>query len=253
MNGVKGLIFKEFYLRRKTLLTGLVTLALFFILAVSFCLSLDYGNMKNNEGIPPYSALILAYAVAAGTIFTLCHNGSTIASDVKCKWYLFEYAAPLSPQKLAAVRVGMIFCSNLISLGISLLCTMVILKLAHLPFGAAEAANITLIALISLVLMIFVNAFNIRYKNPQKAAAAFMKWFLAIYAAAIAVVYIKISAGVKITEITEDELDVLLKEKLLEPLVRLRDTLFPFSPLIFAAAAVIGYFIILAQMKRREK
>ncbi|MCM1381590.1 MAG: hypothetical protein NC192_06595, partial [Muribaculaceae bacterium] len=246
-------IFKEFYLRRKTLLSGLITLALFFILAVSFCLSLDYGNMKSNEGIPPYSALILAYAVAAGTIFTLCHNGETIASDVKCKWYLFEYAAPLSPQKLSAVRVGMIFCSNLISLGISLLCTLVILKLAHLPFGAAEAANICLIALINLLLMIFVNAFNIRYKDPQKAAAALMKWFLIIYAAAIAVVCVKIFSGVEITALSDEEMNVLLKEKLLEPLVRLRDTLFPFFALIFAAIAVLGYFIILSQTKRREK
>lgn len=253
MNGVKGLIIKEFYLRRKSLLSGLTVFVLFFILAASFCLSFDYGNMKNNEAVSPDSMIILVYAISFVTILLLSQNGETIIKDTKCKWYLFEYTTPLSAQKLTAVRVGLILCSNIISLIISLLCSKIIFKLAHKPFTLAEVANISVIALIGFIIAILVNAVQIRYKNPQKAAAVLFGWLIGIYAAAVIFAYVKISENVDLSDISDAELDRLLSEKLLTPLVQLRDTLFPFFILFFAAAAIVGYFIILAQVKRREK
>ena len=98
MNGVKGLILKEIYLRRKTMLTGLSIFVLLFILAVSFCLSFDYGNMKNNENLTPDSTVILAYAMAGVGIMLFSQNGETFVKDRKCKWNVFEYTLPLSPQ-----------------------------------------------------------------------------------------------------------------------------------------------------------
>ena len=58
---------------------------------------------------------------------------------------------------------------------------------------------------------------------------------------------------VQFSELTEEELNNIIVDEYLTPLAELRDRLFPFFIFIFAAIAVIGYFLFLTQYKRREK
>lgn len=255
MNGVKGLIIKEIYLRRKTMLTMLVTFTLFFILAASFCLSFDYGNMKNNDNIDRDSAvLVLSYSVGGMGILLFSQNAETIAKDKKCKWNIFERTLPLSAKKLAAVRTGLLTASNLIGLVLAVLLSWVMFTLAHLEFNTSVIANISVIAMVFFILMLFANFMNLKYSDPQKAAVHLMTWFFIIGVLASVFVYRKFTElQVQFSELTEEELDKIIVDEYLTPLAELRDKLFPSFILIFAAIAVIGYFLFLTQYKRREK
>ena len=255
MNGVKGLILKEIYLRRKTLLSGLAIFVLMFILAASFCLSCDYGNMKNNEDLNTDTAtLILAYAVAGMGIVLFGQNAETIIKDNKCKWNVFEYTLPLSPQKLSVVRIGILLASTILGLVVSTLFSLVLFALSHHEFTLSVFANISVISLIIFIVMMFANFTNLKYGDPQKGALHLMGWLLAVYVLVAVFVQRKFAElQVQFSELTEEELNDILFDEYLTPLAEFRDRLFPFFIFIFAAIAVIGYFLFLTQYKRREK
>ena len=256
MNGVKGLILKEIYLRRKSFLSGLSIFVLMFILAASFCLSFDYGNMKNNEALDRDSAtLILSYAVAGVGIMLFSLNGETLTNDIKCKWDIFERTLPLSPQKLAAVRVCLILGSNLLGMAVSTALSAVIFTISHHKFTLAVFANISVIALLIFTLMTAINFLLLKFKNPQKAALAFSGVVIALYVLFMAWVWQRRAELEAFMDTIEesDTLDMMTIEKFIAPALEWRDRLFPFSILFFAAVAVIGYFLFLTQYKRREK
>lgn len=255
MNGVKGLIIKEIYLRRKTMLTMLATFTLFFILAASFCLSCDYGNMKNNDNIDRDSAvLVLSYSVGGMGIMLFTMNAETVVKDKKCKWDIFERTLPLSAKKLAAVRTGLLTASNLLGFVLAVLLSWVMFTLAHLEFNASVIANISAIAMFFFILMVFSNFMNLKYSDPQKAASRLIAWLFGIYILGAVFVYRKFTElQVQFSELTEEEFNNIIVDEYLTPLAEFRDRLFPFFILIFAAIAVIGYFLFLTQYKRREK
>lgn len=251
MNGVKGLVLKEVYLRRKTFLSGITVFILLFILSVSFCLSLDYGNLKDHD---PSTAVILSYAVAGMGIMLFSQNSETITKDAKCKWNVFERTLPLSAQKLAAVRIGTVLAQNLLGTVICAGLGAVIFVLAHQRLTVSFFANIAAVALIIFFAAILSNFMFLKYKDPQKAATRFMVLIFGIYVTAALFIrseYAKIRD--QFAEITEEELDKLLMEKYIVPIAEWRDRLFPFAALFFAALTVAGYFLFLAQYKRREK
>lgn len=254
MNGVKGLIIKEFYLRRKTLLSGLAVFILLFVLAASFCLSFDYGNMKNNENLNPDSAVILAYAVAGVGIMMFSQNFETIVKDTKCKWDIFERTLPLSAEKLAAVKIGLLGGANLFGTAVSAALSAVIFTLAHHKFTLDTMANITAISLIVFILMTVMDFLLLKFKDPQKAALSLTGAVIALYVLFMAWIRQRTALfDALIDAAGSSEIDPITMEEFLAPVIELRDRLFPFSILIFAAIAVIGYFLFLAQYKRREK
>lgn len=254
MNGVKGLVFKEIYLRRKTFLTGITVFILLFILSVSFCLSLDYGNLKDNENIDTSAAVILSYGVAGMGIMLFSQNTETIVKDKKCKWNIFERTLPLSAKKLAAVRIGVLTVSNLIGFVLAVLLSRVMFTLSHNDFNAAVIANISVIAMIVFLLMVLANFMNLKYSDPQKAATNLIMGLFIIGVLAEVFVYRKFSElQARFSELTEEELEKIIADEYLTHLAEFRDRLFPFFILIFAAFAVIGYFMFLTLYKRREK
>lgn len=258
MNGVKGLILKEIYLRRKTMLSGLSIFVFLFILAASYCLSFDYGNMKNSDDLTPDSTLYLAYAMAGIGIMLFTQNGETFVKDRKCKWNIFEYTLPLSSQKLAAVKTGLLLGSNLLGTAVSTALAAVIFTLAHHQFTLATMANITIIALAAFALMTFMNFLLLKFQDSQKAALVFSGVLIALYILFMAWVWqreAELEAFMDAIEAsdTSESLDMAAIEKLIAPALEWRDRLFPFSILFFVAVAVIGYFLFLGQYKRREK
>ncbi len=254
MNGVKGLLIKEFYLRRKTLLFASLTFLLFMILAISVCLSLDYGNLAGSESFTHKDVTILAYADAGIAMLVLSINGETIAKDAKCHWNIFEYTLPISPQKLAAVRIGLVSGASIAGLGVAALCSRIIYALAHQQYTLAVFKNISVIAIIIFIIMVTVNVLYLKYKNPQKAANRFIIGFFLLYGMVMGIAMMYVSKiGKQFSELSEEELNEVFKEKLLAPAAELRDALFPYMILIFAAVAAIGYFFFVRYIKRREK
>ena len=254
MNGVKGLVYKEFCLRRKVLIIECVTLFLLIVLAVSVCLSFYYGNLKKRDDISPEYALYFAYLIAAAMMLTLTSNGDTIGRDANCRWSVFEYTLPLSPKRLAAIRLGIVLGTWLAAFGFSVLTTWGIFTLAHRSFTLEVFQNLCVIAILSLIIMVILNALNLRFKNP-KTASGYL--FAGIVAVGIAVTFWANGklGGLReqFSDIREDEANALLAEKLLTPFIELRGKLFPYFIPILVLIAAAGYFLFLIQIKRREK
>ena len=254
MNGVKGLVLKELYLRRKVLIIECITLFLLLILAVSFCLSFDYGNLKNRDDISSDYVVNFAYFIAASMMLTLTSNGDTIGKDANCRWSVFECTLPISPKRLAAIRLGIVLGTDLAAFGLSVLTTWWIFTLAHRTLTLAVFQNLCVIGISSLLIMVVMNALNLRFKNPKTASGYLFGGLVAIGVAVSFWANGKLGElREQFSDIAEDELDQILAAKLLEPLCELRGKLFPYFIPIYVIIAAAGYFLFLAQIKRREK
>ena len=253
MRGVKGLVLKEIYLRRKTFLYALSVFVLFYILAVSFCLSFDFGNLKYRTDVSPDMVVPLSYAVAAAGMIIFCLGSETTVKDARCGWDIFRRTLPVSPARLAAVRTGLAVCSWLAGFVISTLLTMVIFALAHRQFTRTEFANISLIALAVFAISMVLEIIMLRAGDPGKAAQIYAALFIFIIGAAGAFISLKLDELSSLFSGDPEAAESYFTENYIAPLTELRDRLFPLFPLIFAAMAAAAYFLILAQMKRREK
>lgn len=253
MNGIKGLVLKEVCLRRKTFLSGITVFILLFILSVSFCLSLDYGNLKDNKNIDPATAVILSYAVAGMGIMLFTIDNESVTRDVKCKWDIFELTLPLSAKKLAAVKVGLLLAENLLGTAICTALGAIIFVLAHQRLTFPFFANIAAIALLIFCIGIISRFVFLKFKNSQKAALVLAGVIFAAYTLLVGWVRQRVSDFEKVIDNADGMLEPITMEKFLAPAVEWRDRLFPFAPLIFAAITAIGYFMFLPLYKRREK
>lgn len=250
MNGVKGLVYKELRLKRKTVLMAMTTWLLFFILAVSVCLSLDFGNLAGNEEFPKGSVLVFPYALAAIAMLSLVNSGDTIYSDAKCHWDRFEYTLPISAKKIAAVKILVLTASAVLSLCLSLLSSWVIFTLSHQAFDFAAFKNITSLTLLFMIIAVISTVLMFRYKDPQAVSTRLFGGLIVICIPA---------AGwlvKKVTSLPDDISDVEFQEMIFDTFsgkfAEIRDMLFPFSALIFAAIILAGYFLFTKQLERRE-
>lgn len=253
MRGVKGLVIKEIYLRRKTFFWALAVLLLFYILAASFALSFDFGNLKDRTDLSRDMVIPLAYAIAAAAMTVFCLGSETAAKDTKCGWNTFQSTLPLSPRTLAAVRTGFSLAAWLAGFILSLAMSAGLIWLAHREFTGEMFANITLIGAAVYVTATAFDIILLAAKDPSRAgqtAAAVL--IFAIFAAA-AFAYTRAEGLAEALNAEPAAALRYIEENFLSPLTDLRDRLFALSPLILAAAAAAGYFVTLRLYKRREK
>lgn len=253
MNGIKGLIYKEFLLKRKTLLITMSIWLLLFILAVSVCLSMEFGNLANNQNLTAKSTVIFSYLLAAVAMISFTSRDDTVYSDAKCHWNQFEYTLPVSAEKIAAVKVSLLGASALFALAISLFTSWVISTLSHTPMLFAVIKNITMIMLICMFISVISTVLMFRYKNPQTVLAILFGVAAAVFAV-IAVWYLRKMnlIGKQFVEMGGEELMAYTFRILADRYAGIRDAVFPFSALIFAAIILLGYFLFTGQLKRRE-
>lgn len=250
MNGVKGLVYKELRLRRKTALMAMTTWLLFFILTVSICLSMDFGNLANSEVSAVLNVTVFNYALAAIAMLSLINGGDAIYSDAKCHWDRFEYTLPISAKKIAAVKVSVLGAAAVLSLCLSLLSSWVILTLSHRTFDFAVFKNITALMLLFMIITVVSTVLMIRYKNPQAVSVRLFGSLMVLYIPFAAWLVKKMLALPD--DISDDEFMEQVFGTFSEKFAEIRDMLFPFSALIFAAIILAGYFLFTKQLERRE-
>lgn len=251
LNGVKGLVYKELRLKRKTVLMAMTTWLLFFILTVSICLSMDFGNLANSEVSSALNVTVFNYALAAIAMLSLVNSGDTIYRDAKCRWDRFEYTLPLSAKKIAAVKVSVLGAAAVLSLCLSLLSSWVIFTLSHRAFDFAVFKNITALMLLCMIIVVISTTLMLKYKNPQTVSARLFGYAMVIYIPFAAWLVKKMLALPD--DISDDEFMEQVFGTLSGKFAEIRDMLFPFSALIFAAIILAGYFLFFSQLKRREK
>ncbi|MCM1577624.1 MAG: hypothetical protein NC078_02340 [Ruminococcus sp.] len=253
----KGLVIKDLYLRRKSLILGGCVFLLVFILAASFCLSFRYGNLSR---LDKYAAdfdkgrvvKIFSYVLSAVALVSFVNNGYA-PEDFKCKWRLLEMTFPLSPKAAALTRMGLILVFNLASYLVGILSACIIGALGQSGFARDTWENITFLALVFFMGVTVMSLLTLKYSDPQTALNSFAAVVLVIFVIAAGAFLFNIYRKGLLAELFSDsQQDRIIEEYILTPLGNIRSKLFPFVIPIYAVTAAGGYYLFLKLFSRRD-
>ncbi|MBQ9142953.1 MAG: ABC-2 transporter permease [Lachnospiraceae bacterium] len=247
---MKGLLFKEFYLTRKTYLGFLLVFVGVASLCVLVCLSMICGNLQS---IPaespeevesffqmfvyvPYGILVFAVTVCEHSIFT----------DYASGWMKYSYTLPTPAKKAIGARylTGIIIAVGSIALG---LCNAGIMSLIlDKPITAEIVKNMLVILLIAIGYIFFDIPMALKYKTAQAVGNRVGSVMILAYIAVGAYMMNKI--GQMSTEMSDQYLaDMMTKA------ANIRDMILPFSPIIMLVLFGISFMISIKLYQRREK
>lgn len=252
---MKGMIYRELYLARKTYLVGGIAVVLFVLLGVLIRLSLVYGNLAELEedafefvDLASYYAFSYLPLVLLGITFS--GDGGVIISDYRSKWSLYSYTLPLKEQAQAAVKfvikVGFLLLNFL--LGIANLALFAGLSGRSIEIGSIK--NLFIVMMLAGVISAAVTPMTIRYKS---ANAVVIRIVIAVILAWIGFVYwLKSQFEMILTQQKDLIIDDVLVDMVFEILIKFRDTLAMLAPGLLLLVLVLGYLATVRQLKKRE-
>ncbi len=251
MNGVKGLFYKELRLKRKNIVISMIEWLLFFILFVSICLSMDYGNLKNSENFSDEIVLAFPYVLAAVAMLSLINNCDTVYSDSKYHWDRFEYTLPVPTENIALVKIIFLVGMTVLSLALSIFSAGIIFSLSHRNFDFDTVKNIVIMAMFIFTVSVISTALMLKYKDPQ---AVSVRIFAGIIAVVIIITVLNWEKFYELLLVSEEGELIAFTESLFDiGLKKIFDILFMLSLPIYAAIIIGGYFLFKKQLMRREK
>ncbi|MCM1468086.1 MAG: hypothetical protein NC086_08055, partial [Alistipes sp.] len=93
-----------------------------------------------------------------------------------------------------------------------------------------------------------------RYKKPQAVTARLLGFFAAIYGAALVWFFTELKKAQEQPDgLPGEEIAEYVFQKIVDGCAAVRDRIFPFSVLIFAAIILSGYFLFAGRLERRER
>lgn len=241
---MKGLIFRELYLTRKTYISAFFTYLLITLLLVLINLSISFGNLRDiisaENGETTINILFYISVIIPAAVLYLMSaaNFELVDKDMTTKWLTYQYTIPVSTKKCAFVKILIITVSIIIAFALSmanmaLFCTLYGRSPDRILMGVLTflmpLTALGAIALVSLTLFL---------RNSTAAA-------ITILAAALAIAY---PFMLKLIIASENDLDSF---SLMPSLNRLADftCLYPF---IAIAVLVIGQLVLTAALGRRD-
>lgn len=247
---MKGLIYRELYLARKTYMVGGIIVVLFVLLGVLIRLSLLYGNLAELEedafefvDIASYYAFSYLPIVLLG--IACSSDGGIIISDYRSKWCLYSYTLPMKEQNHAMVKfvikVGALLLMFL--LGIGNLALFAGLSGRNIESGSIQFLWIV-IMLVGVISTVVV-PMTIRYKS---ANAVIIRIAIALLLICMVLLFWLRSLVAGFINMDTDAMVDLLFEKM----IGFRDILAMLSPVLLLFALLLGYLATVRQLKKRE-
>ena len=167
---MKGLIYRELYLIRKTTVITLLAYFIFVAMMSLVCISTYAGNLKGQEGVIEgvypqayfYAACIALIGMGYG------HN-DIIQKDYQSRWQLFSYTLPVSDKKIIASKFIVRGILLLVGLVLAILAEVIISAAAKMP---VSADHIKIILIIGAVMTLCFSEIPLmlRFKNQNKGA-----------------------------------------------------------------------------------
>ncbi|MDD6990599.1 MAG: hypothetical protein PUI48_02100 [Oscillospiraceae bacterium] len=241
---MKGLIYRELYLTRKTYISAFFTYLLITLLLVLINLSISFGNLRDiisaENGESTKNTLFYISVIIPSVVLYLMSaaNFELVDKDITTKWLTYQYTIPVSTKKCAFVKILIITVSIITAFALSmvnmaLFCALYGRSPDRILMGVLTflmpLTSLGAIALVSLTLL---------FRNSTAAA-------IAIFASAFAVAY---PFMMKLIIASENDLDSF---SLMPYLNRLADftCLYPF---IAIAVLAIGQLLLTAALGRRD-
>ena len=247
---MKGLLFKEFYLTRKTYLgLGAVFVGVASLCAL-VCLSMQCGNLQNlptesPEEVnsffqmfiyAPYAILVIAVAACEHSVFT----------DYASGWMKYSYTLPTPAKRAVGVRylTGIIIAGASMVLG---LCNAGLMSLLlDKSISSDMLKNMLVILLVAIVYIFFDIPLALKYRTAQAVGNRVGTVMIIAYIAIGA--YFMQNIGQMSTEMSDQYLaDMMTKA------ANIRDMILPFSPIIMLVLFGISFTISIKLYQRREK
>lgn len=167
---MKGLIYRELYLIRKTLILSLLAYFIFVAMMFLVCISTYAGNLKGEEGvIEIFYPQAYFYAACIALVGMGYGHNDVIQKDYQSRWQLFSYTLPVSDRKIIASKFivrGILLLAGLV---LALLAEVIIAAAAKMPVSADHIKNIFIIGAVMTVGFSEI-PLMLRFKNQNKGA-----------------------------------------------------------------------------------
>lgn len=256
---MKGLIYRELYLAKKSYFTGLfVTLAV-MIVGILVRLSTIYGNLaKLDEDalfiVDIYTYNIFMYLPLIAALCTLMTDHGVIIGDSKCRFGVFAYTLPVSDVKLAAVKFIIPIGSAVVSVGIGILNAAMICGIS----GKALNAGIMKIILIITAICVFISSMSIPLLTRFKVKTVTDVFSIGLIGIVVLILWLNMDRLKEwFGQFTDESGDIidpkLLIEQVTEKAVVLRDIAAEIAPFVIIISLAAGFAATVMLYKRRVK
>ena len=247
---MKGLLFKEFYLTRKTYLGLLAVFVGTASLCMLVCLSMICGNLQNLPTESPEEVegffQMFVYAPYAILVFAVAACEHSVFKDYASGWMKYSYTLPTPAKKAVGVRylTGIIIAIVSMVLGICNAGIMSLILDKTITVGILK--NMLVILLVAIGYTFLDIPLALKYKTAQAVGNRVGTVIIIVYIAVGAYMMSKI--GQMSTEMSDQYMaDMMTKA------ANIRDMILPFSPIIMLALFGISFLISIKLYQRREK
>lgn len=248
---MRGLIYKEFYLGRKTYLAFFALTVLFTILGILVCVSMICGNLQEavakDHSMKAYYAEIFTYVPYLLFLCSVTGSNQSIFRDYEAKWMTYSYTLPTEGK----VAVGVRYLAGLIIMAAGFLYGLVnagiISVLTEIPVTTEVVKNMVVILLAACVCYAWMVPLAMKYKTANAVAVRVILVGAVFYAIfVVMMIYIELQGE----EVANRFYDSLFH---IGTYTGVRDGVFLFSPLLMIAVLGFSYYISVRVYQRREK
>lgn len=246
---MKGLLYKEFYLGRKTYILFFVLAFVFSLLGFFVFLSMICGNLRWMPEEDPVSVDIFVmtflYVPFLMSLFAVNGSNQSVYSDYASNWMTYSYTLPTSAIKAVGVRYlsGILIFPLCIFYGI--LNALVISGISKYSLDAEIFKNMV----VCLVFAVLIFALNVpmalKCKTQQAVSTRWGILFIAFY---VLIGIIGVNTGMMDQEVDGNRyiLEMFHKYEII------RDMLLPFVPLLILMVLGISFWCSVKIYQGRE-
>lgn len=196
---MRGLVYKEFYLGRKTYISFATITIMLALLGFLVALSTICGNIKGWAEANPEelknTIQILTYLPILVSVFSVVGVEHSICGDYEAGWMNYSYTLPVK----AGLAVGARYVTGLIVLGYSMVFGIIYAPLLSLVSGInlpdSIFKNILMLLVIAIIFISFDVPMSYRLKTSRAVSTRFGIFFVVVYVMAFVVFAIKMDAG----------------------------------------------------------
>ena len=262
MGMVKSLVYRELYISRKFYITNILVAALFILMSCLVRLSMLYGNLANVDAetfefLDPLTYYVCTYVVAYGA-FSILDDPGVILADFRSNWRIFAYSLPVTTVQRVTVKYIIklgAFCTAMI---LSIINGALIGALTGRGFGLFQISNFFLLANFWLIVNLIRTPIMLRAKTEKGFQASMAGYFIIFMAimfplmAKVTAIGAEVAIAAESEDLDPDQQFFMLQEKMLGFVKDLHDKILVWMPLLTAVLLIVGFFICVQMLKRRE-
>lgn len=256
---MKGLIYRELYIAKRSYLTGLfVTLAV-MIVGILVRLSAIYGNLAKLDEesfriMDVYTYNIFMYLPLISALCTLMTDHGVIIGDSKCRFGVFAYTLPLSEVQLASVKFVILIGSAAASVVLGILNAAIICGINGKAVSAGIMKNILIIT--AVCILFFSISIPLLTRTKVKAAADALS--LGLVGIVVLILWLNMDRlRAWFSQYADENGDIIDVELLMKDVTEIasgmRDIAAQIAPFVIILSIAAGFAATVILYKRRVK